>query len=294
MYKKICILLLAFMLTACSNANSSDSKAETEAVSETTTTTVTTTDDSEQTTTTTTQITVTSAKEKESDTTTSKVTSESQSTTADSTMLTTTTTTKASQTTTVSSKAPESSVQRQQPKPAATTTTTTTTTTTAAPKPQPQSNVVWSQSMKVWRKLCEGKNLTASEQEMIRSEIASYAAKFQGKTQIHVSFGNDSVDISYPKPIQMTRKKDMVDWTTNAHFDASVDMDCRAIINYAKSEKQIYDVVAQTRNDALHIIDHGLHSRYEISKLNNCLEYANVIQYNVGFDGTYLWFLTQD
>ena len=292
MYKKICILLLAFMLTACSNANSSDSQAETEAVSETTTTTVTTTDDSEQPTTTTTQITVTSAKEKETDTTTSKVTSGSQSTTADSTMLTTTTTTKASQTTTVSGKAPASSVQRQQPKPA--NTTTTTTTTKAAPKTQPQNNVVWSSSMKVWRKLCEGKNLTASEQEMIRSEIASYAAKFQGKTQIHVSFGNDSFDITYPKPIQMTRKKDMVDWTTNAHFDASVDMDCRGIINYAKSEKQIYDVVSQTRNDALHLIDHGLHSRYEISKLNNCLEYANVIQYNIGFDGTYLWFLTQD
>ena len=292
MYKKICILLLAFMLTACSNANSSDSQAETEAVSETTTTTVTTTDDSEQPTTTTTQITVTSAKEKESEITTSKVTSGSQSTTADSTMLTTTTTTKASQTTTVSGKAPASSVQRQQPKPA--NTTTTTTTTKAAPKTQPQNNVVWSSSMKVWRKLCEGKNLTASEQEMIRSEIASYAAKFQGKTQIHVSFGNDSFDITYPKPIQMTRKKDMVDWTTNAHFDASVDMDCRGIINYAKSEKQIYDVVSQTRNDALHLIDHGLHSRYEISKLNNCLEYANVIQYNIGFDGTYLWFLTQD
>ena len=292
MYKKICILLLAFMLTACSNASTSDSQAETEAVSETTTTTFTTTDDSEQPTTTTTQITVTSAKEKESETTTSKVTSGSQSTTADSTMSTTTTTTKASQTTTGSSKTPASSVQKQQPKPAKTTTITTT--TKAAPKTQPQNNVVWLSSMKVWRKLCEGKNLTASEQEMIRSEIASYAAKFQGKTQIHVSFGNDSFDISYPKPIQMTRKKDMVDWTTNAHFDASVDMDCRAIINYAKSEKQIYDVVAQTRNDALHIIDHGLHSRYEISKLNNCLEYANVIQYNIGFDGTYLWFLTQD
>ena len=259
MSKKIAILLLAFMLTACSNASTSDSQAETEAVSETTTTTVTTTDDSEQTTTTTTQITVTSAKEKETETTTSKVTSESQSTTADSTML-----------------------------------TTTTTTTKAAPKTQPQNNVVWSSSMKVWRKLCEGKNLTAAEQEMIRSEIASYASKFQGKTKIHVSFATDSFDITYPKPINMMRKKEMVDWTTNAHFDASVDMDCRGIINYAKSEKQIYDVVSQTRNDALHLIDHGLHSRYEISKLNNCLEYANVIQYNVGFDGTYLWFLTQD
>ena len=292
MYKKICILLLAFMLTSCSNASTSDSQAETETVSETTTTTVTTTDDSGQPTTTTTQITVTSAKEKESETTTSKVTSGSQSTTADSTMSTTTTTTKASQTTTGSSKTPASSVQKQQPKPVKTTTTTTT--TKAAVKPHPQSNVVWSSSMKVWRKLCEGKNLTASEQEMIRSEIASYAAKFQGKTQIHVSFGNDSFDISYPKPIQMTRKKDMVDWTTNAHFDASVDMDCRAIINYAKSEKQIYDVVAQTRNDALHLIDFGLHSNYEISKINHCLEYASEIEYNIGFDGTYLWFLTQD
>ena len=291
MYKKICILLLAFMLTACSNASTSDSQAETEAVSETTTTTVTTTDDSGQTTTTA-KISVTSAKEKESETTTSKVTSGSQSTTADSTMLTTTTTTKASQTTTVSGKTPASSVQRQQPKPA--NTTTTTTTTKAAPKTQPQNNVVWSSSMKVWRKLCEGKNLTASEQEMIRSEIASYAAKFQGKTQIHVSFGNDSFDISYPKPIQMTRKKDMVDWTTNAHFDASVDMDCRAIINYAKSEKQIYDVVAQTRNDALHIIDHGLHSRYEMFKSWGSLNYANTFKYNIGFDGTYLWFLTEE
>lgn len=291
MYKKICILLLAFMLTACSNASTSDSQAETEAVSETTTTTVTPTDDSEQPTTTTTQITVTSAKEKESETTTSKVTSGSQSTTADST--TTTITTKSSQTTTVSGKAPASSVQRQQPK-LAKTTTTTTTTTKAAPKTQPQNNVVWSSSINVWRMLCEGKNLTASEQEMIRSEIASYAAKFQGKTQIHVSFGNDSFDITYPKPIQMTRKKDMVDWTTNAHFDASVDMDCRGIINYAKSKKQIYDVVAQTRSDALHIIDHGLHSNYQISKLNHCLDYASEIEYNIGFDGTYLWFLTKE
>ena len=292
MSKKIAILLLSVLLTACSNSSTSDSQAETEAVSETTTTTVTTTDDSEQPTTTTTQITVTSAKEKESETTTSKVTSGSQSTTADSTMSTTTTTTKASQTTTVSGKTPASSVQKQQPKPAKTTTTTTT--TKAAVKPHPQSNVVWSSSMKVWRKLCEGKNLTAYEQEMIRSEIASYAAKFQGKTKIHVSFGNDSFDITYPKPIQMTRKKDMVDWTTNAHFDASVDMDCRAIINYAKSEKQIYDVVAQTRNDALHIIDHGLHSRYEMFKSWGSLNYANTFKYNIGFDGTYLWFLTEE
>ena len=292
MSKKIAILLLAFMLTACSNASTSDSQAETEAVSETTTTTVTTTDDSEQPTTTTTQITVTSAKEKESETTTSKVTSESQSTTADSTMLTTTTTTKASQTTTVSGKTPASSVQKQQPKPAKTTTTTTT--TKAAVKPHPQSNVVWSSSMKVWRKLCEGKNLTASEQEMIRSEIASYASKFQGKTKIHVSFATDSYDISYIKPIHLTRKKDMIDWHTNAHYDASVDMDCRAIINYVKSEKEIYDVVAQTRNDALHLMDLGLFNRYQISKINNSLAYASDIQFNVGFDGTYLWFLTTD
>ena len=289
MYKKICILLLAFMLTACSNASTSDSQAETEAVSETTTTTVTTTDDSEQTTTTTTQITVTSAKEKDTDVTTKSATSASTTTKAESTTSMTTT-----QATTSSAQAPANkskTVQKQQSRPASTTTTTT---AKPAAKPQPQSNVVWSQSMKVWRKLCEAKTLTATEQEMIRSEIASYASKFQGKTKIHVSFATDSYYISYVKPIHLTRKKDMIDWHTNAHYDASVDMDCKAIINYAKSEQEIYNVVASTRNDALHLIDLGLFNRYEISKGNNCLEYASEITFNVGFDGTYLWFLTTD
>ena len=287
MHKKILILLLSVLLTACANSTSSDSKAETEAVSETTTTTAAvTTDDSEQTTTTT-KISVTSAKEKDTDVTTKSVTSASTTTTAESTTTTT-------QATTSSAKAPAnttSTVQKQQPRPASTTTTTT---AKPAAKPQPQSNVVWSQSMKVWRKLCEAKTLTAAEQEMIRSEIASYASKFQGKTKIHVSYATDSFDISYIKPIHMTRNKNMLDWTVYAHLDASVDMDCRGIINYAKSEKEIYDVVAQTRNDALHLIDFGLHSNYEISKINHCLEYASEIEYNIGFDGTYLWFLTTD
>ena len=287
MHKRILILLLSVLLTACANSTSSDSKAETEAVSETTTTTAAvTTYDSEQTTTTT-KISVTSAREKDTDVTTKSVTSASTTTTA----VSTTTTTQA---TTSSAKAPAnttSTVQKQQPRPASTTTTTT---AKPAAKPQPQSNVVWSQSMKVWRKLCEAKTLTAAEQEMIRSEIASYASKFQGKTKIHVSFATDSYDISYIKPIHLTRKKDMIDWHTNAHYDASVDMDCKAIINYAKSEQEIYNVVASTRNDALHLIDLGLFNRYEISKENNCLEYASEITFNVGFDGTYLWFLTTD
>ncbi|MCR5479561.1 MAG: hypothetical protein K6F27_06840 [Ruminococcus sp.] len=288
MHKKILILLLSVLLTACANSTSSDSKAETEAVSETTTTTAAvTTDDSGQTTTTT-KISVTSAKEKDTDVTTKSVTSASTTTTAESTTTTT------SQATTSSAKAPANTTkaaQKQQPRPASTTTTTT---AKPAAKPQPQSNVVWSQSMKVWRKLCEAKTLTAAEQEMIRSEIASYASKFQGKTKIHVSFATDSYDISYIKPIHLTRKKDMIDWHTNAHYDASVDMDCKAIINYAKSEQEIYNVVASTRNDALHLIDLGLFNRYEISKGNNCLEYASEITFNVGFDGTYLWFLTTD
>ena len=289
MHKKICILLLSVLLTACANSTSSDSKAETEAVSETTTTTAAvTTYDSEQTTTTT-KISVTSAKEKDTDVTTKSVTSASTTTKAESTTSMTTT-----QATTSSAKAPANTTkaaQKQQPRLASTTTTTT---AKPAAKPQPQSNVVWSQSMKVWRKLCEAKTLTAAEQEMIRSEIASYASKFQGKTKIHVSYATDSFDISYIKPIHMTRNKNMLDWTVYAHLDASVDMDCRGIINYAKSEKEIYDVVAQTRNDALHLIDFGLHSNYEISKINHCLEYASEIEYNIGFDGTYLWFLTKE
>lgn len=126
MNKKILILLLSVLLTACANSTSSDIKAETEAVSETTTTTVTTTDDSEQTTTTTTQITVTSAKEKETDVTTNSVTLASNTTKTEST------TTTAAQTSAAPRKSAPQTAAKSTAKPVTTTTAKKAVTTTTA------------------------------------------------------------------------------------------------------------------------------------------------------------------
>jgi hypothetical protein len=130
--------------------------------------------------------------------------------------------------------------------------------------------IVWSDLMLAWRHISERKNITQAEQELIRNDILNYGLKkFNGKTKIHCHVGND-------------------------HFDASVDTDSLALINYAKSEQGIYDIVAWTRSDSLRLIDFGLYSRYELSTMFGDLEYASDIHFNVGFDGTYIWFLNED
>ncbi len=177
MYKKICILLLAFMLTACSNASTSDSQAETEAVSETTTTTVTTTDDSEQTTTTTTQITVTSAKEKETDTTTSKVTSESTTGTSESTAAAVT---KAAATTTRSTTI--KTVQTSK-----TTAKATSKTTAKATAKSAQTKTDLSKLTPYWRalyKMTDG-TATRADYEIVRNEMLAYGKKLYPKVPIN-------------------------------------------------------------------------------------------------------------
>lgn len=177
-------------------------------------------------------------------------------------------------------------------------------TTTATPKPatttqkpqttsKPVSTVTWSQSMKAWRKLCEGKSLSGQEQELIRSEILEYAQIFNGKKDIRVSFGIDEYDISYEKPLNLTIRNDMTD-LSYAHMDAYADADSRWLIDYAKNEEEIYDIVSETREDCLHVIDYGLFNRWEIYSGNNALKYASEIEFNVGFDGTTIWFLTED
>ena len=155
--------------------------------------------------------------------------------------------------------------------------------------------VVWSDLMLAWRHISERKNITQAEQELIRNDILNYGLrKFNGKTKIHCHVGNDHFNISYLKPIKMTVQRELTDWTQHAHLDASVDTDSLALINYAKSEQEIYDIVACTRSDSLRLIDFGLYSRYELSVLNGGLEYASDIHFNVGFDGTYIWFLNED
>ena len=176
MYKKICILLLSVLLTACANSTSSDSKAETEAVSETTTTTVTTTDDSGQPTTTTTQITVTSAKEKESEITTSKVTSGSTTGTSESTAAAT----KAAATTTRSTTI--KTVQTSK-----TTAKATSKTTAKATAKSAQTKTDLSKLTPYWRalyKMTDG-TATRADYEIVRNEMLAYGKKLYPKVPIN-------------------------------------------------------------------------------------------------------------
>lgn len=177
------------------------------------------------------------------------------------------------------------------PKPV-TTTQKPQTTTPPTTKP-PESTVTWSDTMKAWRKLCEGQSLSGDEQNLIRSEILEYAKNFNGKRDIHVSFGIDEYDISYANPINMTVREDMTD-LSYAHMDAYADADSRWLIDHAGNEGEIYSIVSETREKCLHVIDYGLFNRWEIYSGNNVLKYASDIEFNVGFDGTAIWFLTED
>ena len=306
------ILILTAILTGCGNSAKEDEKTVTTAVSHETTTAVTSASVSGTTDLTTTEISAeitdatagkisTSRTTKKTETTTSKATTKAKVTT---TKKATSTTTRQTQTAPVQTYIvyyDEPAPETQQPEEKVTETTTTTVqtsppnTTTTPKQTAASSEIEWSDSMKVWRKLCEGKKLSCSEQDMIRSEILDYAVStFNGKKDIHVSFGIDSYDISYEKPLNMTVNYGMTGME-NAHFDAYTDPNSKWLIDYASSEKEIYDIVSDTRRSCLHVIDHGLFNRWEIFTINNSLKYASDIEFNVGFDDDMtIWFLTQD
>ena len=275
MRKAFVIAVAALLLTACSSMAEKE-KPQVASAETTTTTTLHTTS------TTQTPTSCSSSAEVESTTTQTSIQS---STTKAKPTATTTTTTQAIRTTT--SKAVQTTTAT---KPATTSSKAVQTSASSASK-----KVVWSDLMLAWRHISERKNITQAEQELIRNDILNYGLKkFNGKTKIHCHVGNDHFDIAYLKPIKMTVQRELTDWTQHAHLDASVDTDSLALINYAKSEQEIYDIVAWTRSDSLRLIDFGLHSRYELSLMNGGLKYASDIHFNVGFDGTYIWFLNED
>ena len=313
MKKAMLIIILSTMLTACGtteNTVKEEPTAVTSAVSQTTTTAAETTSKTEKSSKAVTTTTVTTAKatstSKTTTTTTKAETTASKSTTRKTVSETTTTQQPIQKTETqtyiVYYNEPSPETQQTQPevrvteaKPITTTTVqtippTTTTTTTA-----PTSGIEWSDSMKVWRKLCEGKKLSGSEQDIIRNEILDYAvSSFNGKKDVHVSFGIDSNDISYEKPLNLTIDYGMTSMA-NAHMDAYVDANRKGMIDYASSEDEIYSIVCETREKCLHVIDYGLFNRWEIFTINNSLKYASDIEFNVGFDEEMtIWFLTQD
>ena len=290
-------ILCTVMLTACGNVSESVESAEISAVNQTT-------------------VTVTSVKE-EKDTSETATTTRKSSQTVSETSL--------AKTTTKSMQPPQEQIKQQSypqtvkpqentqvnttQKPAVTTTQQKQTATappkpsTATQKPQtttakqsttePQNTMQWSEPMKAWRKLCEGKSLSDDEQNLIRSEILEYAKSFNGKRDIHVSFGIDEYDISYANPINMTVREDMTD-LSYAHMDAYADSDSKWLIDHAENEEEICSIVSETRENCLHVIDYGLFNRWEIYSGNNALKYASDIEFNVGFDGTAIWFLTED
>ena len=313
MKKAMIILILTAILTGCGNSAKEDEKTVTTAVSQETTTAVTSAPVSGTTDLTTTEISAeitdatagkisTSRTTRKTETTTSKATTKAKVTTTKKATSTTTGQTQAAPVQTYIVYYDEPAPETQQTEEKVTETTTTTvqtsppnTTTTPKQTSAASSGIEWSDSMKVWRKLCEGKTLSGGEQDMIRSEILDYAVStFNGKKDIHVSFGIDSYDISYEKPLNMTVNNGMTGME-NAHYDAYTDPNSKWLIDYASSEKEIYDIVSDTRQSCLHVIDHGLFGRWEIMSMNGSLKYASNIEFNVGFDDDMtIWFLTQD
>ena len=282
MRKAFVIAIAALLLAACS------SMAEKPQVA------------SAETTTTTTQPNITSTYQVTSEaqpiTTCSGSTKAESTTTTQSTTQPSTTIAKPTATTTTTKQANNATIKK-----TVQTTATATKQTTATSKAvqtttaKPAQKVIWSDLMLAWRHISERKNITQAEQELIRNDILNYGLKkFNGKTKIHCHVGNDHFDIAYLKPIKMTVQRELTDWTQHAHLDASVDTNSLALINYAKSEQEIYDIVACTRSNSLRLIDFGLYSRYELSTMYGDLEYASDIHFNVGFDGTYIWFLNED
>ncbi|MBP3793034.1 MAG: hypothetical protein ILA24_03215 [Ruminococcus sp.] len=281
MRKTLVIAIASLLLTACSSMAEKE-KPQSESAETTTTTTQPNITSTYQVTIETQRTTTCSSSAKIESTTTTQTTT--QSTTMAKPESTTTTTTASSTTT---SKAVQTT--------AATKAATTSSKAVQTSAPSASKKVVWSDLMLAWRHISERKNITQAEQELIRNDILNYGLKkFNGKTKIHCHVGNDHFDIAYLKPIKMTVQRELTDWTQHAHLDASVDTDSLALINYAKSEQEIYDIVAWTRSDSLRLIDFGLHSRYELSLMNGGLKYASDIHFNVGFDGTYIWFLNED
>lgn len=152
----------------------------------------------------------------------------------------------------------------------------------------------WSDTMKAWRKLCEGKSINGAEWELVRKDIVSYGMqKFNGKTTVELNCGIDLYTRTFQSPLNLTENTSLRG-LPHAHLDAYADADSIWLIDYAGNEEEIYRIVEQSRADCLTVVDSGLESWYEFCEVNDCLEYASNIAFNVGLDGTAIWFLTEN
>ena len=168
-------------------------------------------------------------------------------------------------------------------------------TTTQKPSTtKPQNTVQWSDTMKAWRKLCEGKSINGAEWELVRKDIVSYGMqKFNGKTTVELNCGIDLYTRTFQSPLNLTENTSLRG-LSHAHLDAYADADSRWLIDYAGNEEEIYRIVEQSRADCLTVVDSGLESWYEFCEVNDCLEYASNLAFNVELDVTAIWFLAED
>jgi hypothetical protein len=297
MRKAMAILVFStVILTSCGKVSEPAENVKTSAVSQTTTTVTTSAS--------------TSAKEeKDTIVTTTKISTQTVSKTSKPTKTTTTETTTQSRATSVNSTASptqqiyyptEQTEQQTQVTTAVQTTTvpkteTTTQTTTSlkVTTTKPQNTVQWSDTMKAWRKLCEGKSISNSEWELVRQDIVNYGVqKFNGKTTVDLSCGIEFYTRTFQSPMNLSANTSLKGMS-HAHLDAYAEPECSAMINYASSEEEIYEIVEQTRIDCLSVVDSGIESWYEFCETNDSLKYASYLEFNVGLDGTAIWFLTE-
>ena len=315
-------ILYAVMLTACGNVSESAESAETSAVSQTATTVTGSAVTSAKEEKDTSETTTTTKKSSQTGSETSKAKTTTKSAISSSTVNTkapqeqnelqsypqteqpqentqVNTTQKPAVTTTQQKQTTAKQTATAPPKPAATTqkpqTTPQPTTTTKKPSTtKPQETVQWSDTMKAWRKLCEGKSINGAEWELVREDIVSYGMqKFNGKTTVELNCGIDLYTRTFQSPLNLTENTSLKG-LSHAHLDAYADADSRWLIDYAGNEEEVYRIVEQSRADCLTVIDIGLESWYEFCEVNDCLKYASSLEFNVGLDGTAIWFLTED
>ena len=315
-------ILYAVMLTACGNVSESAESEETSAVSQTATTVTGSAVTSAKEEKDTSETTTTTKKSSQTVSETSKAKTTTKSAISSSTVNTkapqeqnelqsypqteqpqentqVNTTQKPAVTTTQQKQTTAKQTATAPPKPAATTqkpqTTPQPTTTTKKPSTtKPQETVQWSDTMKAWRKLCEGKSINGAEWELVREDIVSYGMqKFNGKTTVELNCGIDLYTRTFQSPLNLTENTSLKG-LSHAHLDAYADADSRWLIDYAGNEEEVYRIVEQSRADCLTVIDIGLESWYEFCEVNDCLKYASSLEFNVGLDGTAIWFLTED
>lgn len=175
------------------------------------------------------------------------------------------------------------------------------TTTTARPKPvvtttttkKQEEKAEWSELMKAWKKLAMGQGLSSNEENLIRTDIIEYGLdKFNGKQTVTCTCGNDVTTVKFLSPLNMTANYSWNDFS-RAHMDACSNAESSALIKMASSDKEVYSIVEQARNDCLSVIDNGVASWHYYCDINGVLKYASDLEFSVYIDGTYIWFLTK-